>query len=176
MDFAFFESLTPQDAQAFLDRYLEVEREATRSMIPSAQEEGVVADFSVSSVPAFLKWILRKLQTVSRDPDETLPDWIRESESYKRGLIEFEDTSKPLVMRASYYLGESFVRQYHRLSWGVGQPDSIEYKMPVVAGFRHELELAPILVAENIYLGIFGQGASIESIDEAISGWQELVL
>lgn len=175
MDFAFFESLTPHDAQAFLDRYLEVEGEATRGMIPSAQEEGVVMDFSVSSVSAFLKWILRKVQTVPTDADETLPAWIRESESYKRGLIEFEEKSKPLVMRASYYLGESFVRQYCSLSWGVGEPETVEHNMPVVAGFRSDLEMAPIMVTENLFLRILGDGAAVTDIDKAVSHWQKMV-
>ena len=175
MDFAFFESLTPQDAQTFLERYLEVEGEATRGMIPSVQEEGIVMDYSLASVPFFLKWILRRIQTVPGKADETLPTWIRESDSYKRGLVDFAEHAKPLVMRASYYLGESFVRQYGSLSWGVGEPETMEHNMPVVTGFRHELEMAPILVAENIYLSILGQGASVACIDRAVSHWQKMV-
>ena len=67
-----------------------------------------------------------------------------------KGLYSFDDFSKVLVLRASYYLGECFVRNYNNLSWNIGLTHTAVVNMPVITGFKKKIELAPILVCENL--------------------------
>jgi hypothetical protein len=171
MDFAFFESLTPEEAQAFLENYLKVEENAVKELLIAVKSEGICADFTIPSVSPVLKWILDKIKTIPQQADETLPKWIRECDSYIRGLIDFDEPSKILVLRASYYLGESFVRYADVLTWATGDRETAEQNMPVVTGFQHGIEMAPMLIVENLSLRILADGAPYEDIDRAIKGW-----
>lgn len=103
--------------------------------------------------------------------NSSLPAWIRECDSYLSGLEEFDEPSKVLVLRASYYLGESFVRYSDKLSWATGNLDTAEQNMPVITGFSDELEMAPMLVTENLFLRILADGAPYEDINRAIESW-----
>jgi hypothetical protein len=47
--------------------------------------------------------------------------------------------------------------------------------MPVVAGFKHELELAPILVANNLFSRIISVPKKIGDIQIAIDQWNGYV-
>lgn len=171
MDFRFFESLTDTEALEFLNRFIAVEEKAVTDMVRGADQEGIQADFTISSVPSVLKWVAGKLKTFPRQPDETLPSWITKCESYARGLFDFSEPSKVLVLRAAYYLGDSFVRDSSALSWSVGNCNTAEKNMPVITGFRFNLELAPILVVENLFRRMIADDGSDAAIDLAMNSW-----
>lgn len=171
MNFAFFETLTSVEAQTFLENYLKVEEQAANELLITAKNEEICADFTIPSVPVVLKWLLEKINTIPQQANGTLPKWIRECDSYIRGLIDFDEPSKILVLRASYYLGESFARSTEALTWTTGDRETAEQNMPVVTGFRHGIEMAPMLVVENLFLRILGHGAPYEDIDRAIEAW-----
>ncbi len=171
MDFAFFESLSVEEAHIFLENYLRVEHQAVEELIAVARADGLNANFSIASIAPVLRWILDQVKTVPREPDETLPSWIRECDSYLQGLIDFDGPSKILVLRASYYLGESFVRHAEVLSWAIGNRKTALQNMPVVTGFQYKKELPPILIIENLFRKILARGAPYEKIEQSIDVW-----
>ena len=175
MDFQFFDSLSAAEATEFLNNFLDTERKAVEETISAARSDGVYADLTVATVPEVLKWVVGKLTTVPRLPDETLPSWIRETDSYTRGLFDFDEASTVIILRAAYYLGQSLVNHSEHLSWGVGNVDTAEKNMPVIIGFKFDLELAPAMVVENLFRRIIADGAAYDAIDQAINYWLDKV-
>lgn len=172
MDFEFFESISTKEARIFLDRFLELERTATCRMISRAKKTARL-NFTIASIPPFFKWILPKLSVKRIKADPDVPAWINEADDYDEELFDFTEKSKPYVMRAAFYLGESFVQSYSSLSWGIGKPRVVQEKMPVVAGFEGKVELPAIMLADNVLHRILVDKASISCVNEMIVAWQE---
>lgn len=120
MDFQFFERLTEAEAEKYKDEVLDVGRRDLPHLAERAASEGVSADLSLDSTPALLRWLAAGTSAVPRSVDRSLPGWIRESESYKENLFDFDEPSKHLIHLGAYVLGESFVRAYPLLRWGGG--------------------------------------------------------
>ncbi|HEX2084561.1 MAG TPA: hypothetical protein VHF89_02685 [Solirubrobacteraceae bacterium] len=150
MDYAFFETLSPADARAYLDRYLELEPSEIEPTLREARADGVVADYTLDSVAPFLEWLGPRIR--ARPADVDVPDWVRASMEEHGGIRELDEESLPLVLRASYYLGQSFVRDAG-LEWGLGRAGRAEFQQPVVTGFRDDADLPPLVVAENLLIG-----------------------
>jgi len=175
MDFRFFESMTRTAAERFLSDYLRVEEAAWQETRLDVERAGISCDFSVGSVPGVMKWILKHVHVVRVEPDIAVPSWIRDTSSYQRGLFDLNEPSEELVIRASYYCGAAFVAHYANLSWGVGLPGFAQENMPVVTGFEHKLELAPVMVTENLFRRVLGGDADESTIDVAVEYWAGMV-
>ncbi len=175
MNFQYFESLTTGEAQEFLAAYLQVEASAWDEMKDEARRNGIDPDLTLSSVPVILKWILGSVGTVAREADNRLPSWITGTSSYLKGLFDFDEASGILVIRASYYFGAAFVKEYPTLSWSIGRADTAEVNMPVVTGFSHQLELAPIMVVENLFRRVLAGRADKNAFDVAVHYWSSKV-
>jgi hypothetical protein len=171
MRFDFFESLSREEAKTFLDRFLEVESSHVNEVLERCSSEGVRANLGVDSVTPFMRWVATKLKTVPTAPDKQLPMWIRQTDSYAKNLFELDDVSKVLTLRAAYFLGESFVRSFHNLHWTIGNPETAEANMPVVGGFQSGLEMAPILIAENLLRRVIAEPNKQSDIDKAVDYW-----
>lgn len=170
-----FETLTKEEARKVLGNFLELESKAVHDMLSTASAEGIDGGFSVGSVVPVLEWVVAKLNTVPKEPDETLPWWIRECDSYVEGLFEFDRPSEVLVLRAAYYMGESFVRNFELLSWSTGNPETVEHNMPVVIGFQDGMEMAPVMIVRNLTRRILsGRGAG-EDIKHVVDKWVSFV-
>lgn len=104
-----------------------------------------------------------------------LPAWITATEDYRRGLFEFAEESKPLVLRTVYYCGECFVRTFDELKWAVGDNATAQRNMPVITGFGNGIELAPILVTENLFRRILTEDPGTDAIERAISRWSSFL-
>lgn len=172
MNFGFFESLTRADAEAFLERFLDVESSVAPMFLASLSRELSVQEYSIDSVAPALRFISSQISTFKKNPDDHLPDWITTSPSYARGLFEFDDASKVLILRGAHYLGESFVRTIPHLKWSTGHPDTAEQNMPVVTGFQSSLEMAPMLIVENLFRRMIADNAEPAVIDVAVDFWK----
>lgn len=175
MDFAFFDSLNPQQAHEFLAAFISAEKPATERMAEAARQQGIPADYSIPTLPNVVRWALDNVRTVPKAPDKKLPDWITSTDAYKTSLFEFTDETKPVVLRTAYYFGESFVRTFDKLRWAVGNPEAAQRNMPVVAGFGGEIELAPILVVENMFRRALRGKAEPDAFERAVSRWAEYI-
>jgi hypothetical protein len=169
MNFALFDAMSPEEAREHLQGFLATESVATEALTAGAKQGGVLADFSVGSLPSVLRWIMGNVRIVRVPVPATEPEWIRDW--HKDGLIDFDEESKYWMLRAAYYLGECFVRSYPSLRWGIGDPEYIEKNMPVVAGFLSGTEMAPMMIVENLFSRILGDGAPATDIDTAIRAW-----
>ncbi|MGD9723220.1 MAG: hypothetical protein AB7O59_17945 [Pirellulales bacterium] len=168
MDYAFFESLSADQAQQYLQRFRDVEREALEQMIPSAAVDGIRLEYSVDLLPAVLKWLLTHVHFhYVPIPDEE-PSWIKQA--HPRGILEYDEDSKSIVMRAGYYLGECFAR-LPGLRWSTGDPRYMGKHMPVIAGFRGGDEMPVLVVVDNVFAGILGGEKPMTRIDSAIDTW-----
>jgi hypothetical protein len=173
MNFPLFDSMTPQNAQEHLNGFIDTESVAIAAMRGAAEQAGIVMDYSLDSLASVLKWIQGAVQIVRVPVPASEPEWIREY--HKDGLIEFPDESKYLVLRGAYYLGECFIRANKKLHWAVGNPGNIEKNMPVVAGFRSGIAMAPMMVCENTFSAIVGSGEPPFIIDTMIQTWTDLM-
>ncbi len=171
MRFDFFENLSHDEAKAFLNRFLEIESAYVKEVLAHCSSEGIPADFGIDSVAPFIRWVATRLRTVPTAPDAQLPTWIRETDSYAKNLFEFDEASKILALRAAYFLGESFVRSFRNLHWTIGNSETAEASMPVVAGFQSGLEMAPILIAENLLRRVIAEPSKQSDIDKAVEFW-----
>ena len=71
-----------------------------------AEQEGVACDYSITTLAAVLKWMVKRLR-IDRSPvPPDVPWWIRQA--HCEGLTEFDNESKTLLLRAAYYMGECF--------------------------------------------------------------------
>jgi hypothetical protein len=122
----------------------------TAGLLEEARAAGLAADFSLDSIAPLLRHVVQRLESVPVPDDPDLPWWIRQTPVHQEGLFEWTEESGILVMRASWYLGESFVRSRDGLHWDIGSEDRAEGRMPVVAGFPSGAELPPIEVADNL--------------------------
>jgi hypothetical protein len=173
MNFGLFDSMTLDEAREHLQGFLDTERIAIDGMIPVAQKSDVRLDYSIDSLSCVLKWILTGIQIVRVPISATEPEWVRDF--HKDGLIDFPDESKFLILRAAYYLGECFVRASPALAWTIGDQDYVEKNMPVVAGFRSGMEMAPMMVCANVFGRIVGRGAPESHVDIMIHKWIEFM-
>jgi hypothetical protein len=168
MDHQFFDSLSVQQAMEFLDRFLQLGRQGVAKLQPSADAERLCLDYSLSSLPKVMKWMMRQVHFQWAPVPEEEPQWIRQV--HRDGLVEFDEDSKSTILRAAYYLGECFAR-LHGMRWATGNPDYMEKNMPVVAGFENEQELSPLQVTENLFRRILARGAPDTHIDTAVQAW-----
>lgn len=172
MDWGFFESLTKAEAELFLKNFLRESGVGFERMVPDLSRNGVRSDFSLDSIALVYRWVLPKLKTSSKEPDKSLPEWLLQSESYTKYLFEFDDDSKVLILRAAYYLGESFSRASDGLSWSTGDRKAAHQNQPVVVGFENRMELPVLGVAEAIFNGLVAGTRSLEDMEQTIEKWR----
>jgi hypothetical protein len=171
MDYQFFQSLSLKDATEYLRRFIDFESRAMEEVTKEAHNAGLKLDYSVRGLPTILKWIMHRIH-ISRLPVPlSEPEWIRQS--HKDGIIEFDEASKILILRAAYYLGECFVRTFPSLRWTTGNPEYMEKNLPAVAGFRAGNEMAPMMVVESLFGRILGDDGPETDIDRAVDTWVE---
>jgi hypothetical protein len=171
MKFEVFEKMSPEDAQDCLAGFLDFGSNRGRQLLEGSLPPTVELSFEVSTLRLLLKSLLPLLKIVPRDPDLTVPDFIRQTEDYQKGLFDFDEPTKPVVLAAAYYFGESFIRKFTQLKWATGNIEYLQANMPVVSGFAHNIEMAPILIVENIFTGIIAGSRNETSIDIAIDTW-----
>ncbi len=177
MDYEFFSSLSDDEAGAYLARFRELEGQEVEKLVSRARADGVHTDFALRSIPGFLTWLRPSVQVVAVDPPDDVEPWIeRAMVEHHGGFLDLGDESRPLVLRAAFYLGESFVRSHPQLRWGVGRDDRAEYQQPVVTGFRTDADLPALEVAENLFLGPSREDPGFEvRVQGAVEIWTKAI-
>jgi hypothetical protein len=175
MDLSFFESMTKAEAKLYLKHYLMEVGEGVQELIEQARNDGITADFTIPSISPVFRWTLPRLHVVPVEPNPSVPEWIRESSSYKEGLFVFDEPSAIMVGRASFYWGESFIRSYPGLSWAVGT-GGVDKNMPVVIGLRNRDKMPPLLIADNLFGGLIKGHDTFSDIDSCAQLWVSHVL
>ncbi len=163
-----------EQAKLILDSFLREESKAAHNLVEQAQYSGIVADFSLSSLSDVMKWGLANVRTKPKAADKNVPEWIRNTDSYKNNLYEMDEPSGILMFRMAYYLGECFVRAFPALRWDIGDNESALCNMPVITGFPQRQEMPPIKIVENLYGRILSGAAGNEAIDIALQRWREI--
>jgi hypothetical protein len=171
MNYQLFRSLNSLEATELLETFLHTGRSNAGDMEAAARLAGIPLDYSVSSVPAVLKWLLGMVGTVGRAKDESLPDWIKSSQPYRSDLFDFDDRSKDLILQGGFYLGETFIQSFQGLSWDTGEPGFVQENMPVVKGFQDGDEMPTLLVVNNLFRrGLVDRGR-LRDIEGAVKFW-----
>jgi hypothetical protein len=172
MDFEYFDRLTEEEARLFLRKFLFEESRTIEYFIADAKNEGLICDYSFSSIPKCGEWAIDKVHTNPIEPDLNLPKWILESETYAKGLFELDENSKILVLRFAFYFGECFRRNYEGMEWSIGDINTAVKNMPVIIGFKKDIELSSILVVENLFNRILAGDGDTSGIKKAVETWQ----
>lgn len=173
MDFRFFEALRPDEAREYLRRYLEVERVALASERGGQIGSRSVAD-DESEVVRFFTSLAPRIKLVQGELPPDVPAWVRSSMEQFGGARDFDPESRPLVLRASFYLGESFVRTFPKLHWATGREHRAEQNQPVVSGFGSDADLPVLLVSENLLLCADAHDFA-ERVQTAVETWRRAV-
>lgn len=171
MKFHLFKAFTKEEAQEYLDEFLAFGKDRGMKILEEILHFTTDLDFTVESLSVVIKGSLPFLKTVSREPDLSVPEFIRDTEDYQKNLFDFDEESSLIVLASAYYLGETFVRNFEKLHWATGKADYIEANMPVVRTFKHEIEMAPIMIMENIFGRIISGMGGVDAIDRAVSAW-----
>ena len=175
MRFSFFEDLSSEEAEAFLRNFLAEEAKAVPELLRAGEGDGIHGDYSLASIEPLFSWAVTSARTIPRAPDPELPAWIRATPGISRDSFDLDAQSSLTVLRLAYYWGESFVRTFPSLRWSFGAADTAEQNMPVVTGFEKEMQLATLLVAENLFLRSITDGAQNAGIGRAVEFWKSLV-
>lgn len=170
MNFSYFEGLDKKEAKEYFDHFLLEAKDGFLSIVPDLVHNGITVDYSIGSISPVFMWVKSQLIIIPEKSDQNLPSFIRESEIYIKGLYSFDEMSKILVLRASYYFGECFVRSYSQLSWAIGNKKTAEQNQPVVTGFKYKMELAVLLVCENLMRSLV-EGEGEPRIERTINAW-----
>jgi hypothetical protein len=174
MDFDFFDKLSSSDAKKFLDNFLSESGKGFINMKPELESSGIKVDYTIESLMPVFGWIADRLKTLPENEDKSLPIWIRETESYKKGLYSFDVASRILILRFAYYMGECFIRNTKSLSWNIGRVKNAEKNMPVVTGFKFKLDLSIMMVSENMFSTAIEEN-EIENAKTAITTWSSFI-
>ena len=167
-NFEFFESLSAEEAERFKVRFLDEGARALAGLRSDVQRAGVVAYLSIGSIVPVLTWLATHVVAMRRPPDTSVPDWIKTWPEYEKNAIDFDTPSKGIVIRAAYYLGESFVHEHNALSWALGELDTAEEHQPVVTGFSGSAQMAVLLVATNLFARIAVDRSKTGDVKRAI--------
>jgi hypothetical protein len=168
MDHDFFRKLKKKEAKLFLANYLSEASAGFATLLPDLSSDGISADFSYTSLPPVMLWFSRRMVKIEEKPDTCLPAWITETEDYKNSLFSFDDSSGILLLRASWYWGETFVRS-SGLRWDTGRLSEFK-NQPVIMDFYHGLEMSPFQICTNIIRNLISGGDKAE-VGRCIDSW-----
>lgn len=165
MRFDLFDTMSVDEASSVLDEFMHRGPEILDA------EKIDYAVVSISELPNELLKIGQRLTTVPVAADPSVPEFIRNTDDYKEGLFEFTEDSKRLIIGAAYMLGNCFVREFSKLAWGTGNPEFATGRMPVVTGFASGEELAPLLVANNLFRRLVKNRSLTKIFDTCVERW-----
>lgn len=168
MNFDFFNSLSIREAEDFLEQFLQTESFTVNLDYSSWKK---LSEKGLSNA----LWEYCKDLEIEENDHTPVPDWIRASSTFQKFNFEFGDIASKKLLRASYILGEWFCRNHENLKWGIGDKETALKNMPVVKGFRQDLELAPLLVTENLAARISSSDEGKEIFEIAVQKWKLIV-
>jgi hypothetical protein len=163
--------MSKSEAEEYLDEFLAFGKDRGMKVLENNLSSETALDYTIESLSIIFKALIPILNTLPRAPDPNVPEFIRNTEEYEKGLFDFDDASNTVLLAVAYYLGETFVRTFPKLKWATGNTDYRECNMPVVTGFKFKKELAPILICENILRGVIKGRRDGTSIDIAVEMW-----
>lgn len=166
-----FEAMKKEEAEEYLSEFLAFGRNKGMEILEENLHFTTNLDFRIETLPDILIALIPKLKTLPREPDHNVPEFIRNTEDYQKGLFDFDERSNHVVLAGAYYLGETFVRNFSQLKWTTGNTDFREGNMPVVNPFRRNLEMAPILIVENLFRRIVKDNSRFGDVRKAIEVW-----
>lgn len=145
--------------------FLTMEKISLEMLADEMNADSVMPDFTLLSVSPVVKWMLGRIETLHQ-ADRPYDDC--EYSSHINGEID------NLILHASYYLGESFVRSVPSLRWETNTEGGEKNVFPVISGFKYGLKLCPVDDINNMYARIMTEKADrgVERyIDEVILQW-----
>ncbi len=148
--------LTESEALELLDNFRAVESLAFER--GDASLDDIELDYSPESVCAYLGKAVERMR-------------FREGKAGADSTLDA--TGAVWLGRAAFYFGESLVRGSNHLHWGIGSQDTPFQNMPVVKGFRHELEASVVSIVKNLAISINLDREPVGIIRRAIETWRD---
>ena len=169
MRYDLFEAMSVDEASNVLDEFVHRGPEILKT------EQIKYDKVSLSELPEELLKIGLRLTTIPLASDPSVPEFVRNTDDYKQGLFEFTEDSKRLIIGAAYMLGDCFVREFSKLTWGTGNPKYATGRMPVITGFATGEELAPLLVANNLFRRLVKDRSLTNIFETCVERWSASV-
>lgn len=171
MDEQRLQELTPEEAQAFLHSFLQITEKCWGEMVPAIQGDGIATEYKVENLEAVFLWVFERLKAIPREEDPDVPDWVRNTDSYREGLFDFDEPSENMILGLSYYFGETLVRSFPKLHWTTGNPEYSHANKPVISGFKYEKEICPYNNISNIFKRSITQNNIQRHLSTMINSW-----
>jgi hypothetical protein len=171
MSDAEFSKLNPADAKATLESFLRHGREDMPRLVDECRANGVILNFSPESILHAVNWAMPQLKSFPRPENPNVPEFIRNTDTYRSGLYDWDKASQELIDVIGFYFGEAFVRSFPQLKWTCGDQEFAFANMPVVAGFAHRKELQPIWVLNNLIRRVTEHPEKRDDIGIAVKSW-----
>ena len=167
MDYRFFETLTLQEAEDYLDAF----KRAGRARIGDDWWSRLPTEGTSAICPYFAE-VAGVVRVAQVPPPPDAPAFIVQAmERDHGGFCEFaDDDSQRAVLRAAFFMGAAFIHSYPCLTWSVGAKDVADTGQPVVCGFRTGAHLPVLSVAENLLISFDEQRATT-----AVETWRRVV-
>lgn len=167
MDYGFFEALTLQEADDYLDAF----KHAGRARIGEEWWSRLLTEGTSAICPYFAE-VAEAVGVAQVPPPPDTPAFIVQAmERDHGGFHEFvDDDSRGEVLGAAFFMGAAFIQSYPSLTWSVGAQDVADAGQPVVSGFRTEAHLPVLSVAENLLIS-FDQ----QRVTTAVATWSRVV-
>ncbi len=167
MDYAFFESLSRQQAAEYLDAF----KRAGRARIGDPWWSRLLKEGTASICPYFEE-VSEAVHVVRTAAPPDTPAFIVEAmEREHGGFQDFaDDDSRVRVLGAAFFLGAAFIEEFPSLRWAVGSEDVADVGQPIVSGFRTGTHLPVLSVAANLLISF-----DDESTATAVSIWRGVI-
>ncbi len=170
-----FHELSNQEANCFLEEFLESESKVLAEIIESwainGRELSLVRD---NIVPYFLEYdpIVRPK---FRDWGDHLPEEMKSLPEHAKGESYFEEDARICLLRMGYFFGECLRNESNKLHWAVGESKYAYAGMPVIVGFVNGLECPPIQICENTIRKIEKNGLTFDQFLNVFDYWVGLI-
>jgi hypothetical protein len=167
VDYGFFEALSREEAEGYLDAF----QRAGRACISDEWWSRLTREGTSSICPYFadVSSAVRVVQT--SPPDDTPPFVVQTMKREHGGFRDFADNnSRDAVLGAAFFMGAAFLQSHPSLRWAVGAADTADTGQPVLFGFRTGSHLPVLSVAENLLIDFDEQRTTT-----AVTTWSSVV-
>jgi hypothetical protein len=165
-------ALTEDEARTELVGFLAEGKENLPYLDQFLKERGVQPDFQIDGLPEVMRLVWQELSFATRPPN---PLELQYPSLYTGKEKELTPDARHGALTLAYYLGETFVQSFpEALRWDIGDRETIFANHPVIAGFRHDMELAVAPVTQNVLVRA-ATHATPEPFASAVSYWRALI-
>ncbi|MBB3109104.1 hypothetical protein FHS18_001156 [Paenibacillus phyllosphaerae] len=183
-EFVSFVFMTKRQANQYFDWFQEQIPLRIKTLIDfyAASKDNRIEDLDLSpeSLIKLWSWFSSQVELSSNKSTEfeeeinSFPKWLLYEVSQGN---KFSEKTSSILIDIGMYFGTVLINNAQPLKWGViySPKDFVEVKQPVITGFKSDLVLNPIRIADVCTRRGLRQGHSNNSLYDTYKVWQEYI-